>query len=72
MNKPQVRYDEKADVLYFLVQEGVEDRFVEVAEGIYVEMDSAGDLLGVEVLNASQWLRQAVGPQRLMELAQAA
>jgi uncharacterized protein YuzE len=72
MNKPTVRYDDKADVLYFLIKEGIEDRFVEVAEGVYVELDRSGELLGVEVLNASQWLRQAVGAQRLMELAQAA
>ena len=36
-----------------------------------MELGESGELLGVEVLNATQWLRQAVGPQRLMELAMA-
>ncbi len=70
MNKPTVHYDAKSDVLYFLVREGEEDRFVEVAEGVNVELDEQGQLLGVEILNASHFLRMAIGPERLIQLAQ--
>ncbi len=69
MTKPTVHYDAKSDVLYFLVQEGEEDRFVEVAEGVNVELDAQGQLLGIEILNASHFLRMAIGPERLMRLA---
>ena len=39
MNRPTVHYDPQSDVLYFLVREGEEERFVEVAEGVNVELD---------------------------------
>jgi len=58
-------------VLYFLVREGKEERFVEVAEGVNVELDQEGQLLGVEILNASRFLRATIGPERLVQLARA-
>jgi uncharacterized protein YuzE len=69
MNKPTVHYDPQSDVLYFLVRDGEEERFVEVAEGVNVEVAEEGQLLGVEILNASRFLRAAIGPQRLAQLA---
>ena len=69
MNRPTVHYDPQSDVLYFLVQDGEEERFVEVAEGVNVELDEEGQLLGVEILNASRFLRSAIGPERLAQLA---
>ena len=71
MNKPTVHYDPQSDVLYFLVRDGEEERFVEVAEGINVELDQEGQLLGVEILNASRLLRAAISPERLAQLARA-
>jgi len=71
MNKPTVRYDPKSDVLYFLVRDGEEERFVEVAEGVNVELDQEGQLLGVEILNASRFLRAVIGPEHLAQLARA-
>ncbi len=37
MNQTTVHYDPQSDVLYFLVRDGEEERFVEVAEGVNVE-----------------------------------
>jgi len=71
MNKPTVHYDPQSDVLYFLVREGEEERFVEVAEGVNVELDEEGQLLGVEILNASRFLRTAIGPERMAQIAHA-
>jgi len=34
------------------VRDGEEEGFVEVAEGVNVELDEEGQLLGVEILNA--------------------
>ena len=44
---------------------------MEVAEGVNVELDEEGQLLGVEILNASRFLRAAIGPERLAQLARA-
>jgi len=71
MSRPTVHYDPRSDVLYFLVREGEEERFVEVAEGVNVELDQDGQLLGVEILNASRFLRAAIGPERMVEIAHA-
>ncbi len=71
MNRPTVHYDPQSDTLYFLVRDGEEERFVEVAEGINVELDREGQLLGVEILNVSRFLRAAIGPERLAQFARA-
>ncbi|HDN80447.1 MAG TPA: DUF2283 domain-containing protein [Chloroflexi bacterium] len=70
MNKPRVYYDPQSDVLYLLIKEGEEERFVEVAEGINVELDETGQILGIEILGLSRVLRQVLGPERLATIAQ--
>jgi len=42
---------------------------VEVAEGVNVELDEEGQLLGVEILNASRFLRATIGPERMTQIA---
>ncbi|MBM3150524.1 MAG: DUF2283 domain-containing protein [Chloroflexi bacterium] len=59
MNKPAVHYNPQNDTLYFLVRDGEEERFVAVAEGVNVELDQEGQLLSLEILNASRFLRVA-------------
>ena len=48
----KVFYDEKEDVLY-LAKEGQEEEVVELGPGVNVELDNSGNLIGVEVFNAS-------------------
>ena len=57
-NKPVVKYDSKADVLYILTKKGVEEEFVEIVPGVSLEMDERGDVLGIEILNASRLLHK--------------
>lgn len=52
-----MHYDKKNDVLYLGVQKGVEEEFSEIAPGIAVELDKKGNVIGVEVLNASKILK---------------
>ena len=60
MNKPQVRYFEKEDVLHLLIGDGPETRSLELAPNITVELGQQNELIGVEILNASSFLRDAV------------
>jgi uncharacterized protein YuzE len=60
MSRPPAHYDPQGDTLYF-VRDGEEERLVEVAEGVNVELDQEGQLLGVEIMNASRFLRAAIG-----------
>lgn len=48
-----MHYDHESDVLYFGIKKGAEDSFVEVAPGVNIEVDSEGQVLGVEILEAS-------------------
>ena len=56
-NKPLVRYDLSSDVLYIATRKGLEKEFTEVAPGVNVELDDKGNVLGVEILNASHTLK---------------
>jgi len=56
-SKPLVKYDPSSDVLYIATRKGLEEEFTEIAPGVNVEMDSNGNVLGVEILRASQTLK---------------
>src|SRR6266536_870957 len=60
MNKTQVRYFEKEDILHLVIGEGPEARSLELAPNITVELGKDDELIGVEILNASSFLRDAV------------
>lgn len=55
-----MRYFEKEDVLHIVVGDGEEARSVELSPNITVELDSDNQMIGVEILNASAFLRDAV------------
>jgi uncharacterized protein YuzE len=61
MNPFRVFYDEKEDVLY-LAKEGVEHEFVEIAPGVNAELDENGQLIGIELFNASILLKNIINP----------
>lgn len=54
MNNPIIHYDSQIDAMYIGVKEGVEEQFHEVAPGVNVELNSLGEVIGVEMLNASK------------------
>ena len=58
-SKKIINYDAASDVLYLGLRRGLEEEFVEVAPGINVELDENGEVIGVEVLNASKVLKPA-------------
>jgi len=47
-------YDVQSDVFYLGLKPGVEEEFREVAPGVNVELDSRGNIIGVEILKASR------------------
>jgi uncharacterized protein YuzE len=56
-SKPIINYDSKADVLYILASEGKEEEFVELGQGINVELDQNRKVIGIEILNASKIIK---------------
>jgi len=64
----KVFYDQKEDVLY-LGKKGQEEEIVELAPGINVELDGSGELIGVELFNASTLLKDVIKPMERKILA---
>ena len=59
--KQKIYYDKKTDVLWFNIKSGVEEQYSEVAPGVNVELGKNGELLGIEVLNASKVIGSKLG-----------
>ena len=61
-NKPLINYDSKSDIIYIVTKEGSEEEFIEIAPGINVELDENGEVIGIEILNASEFLKPIAKP----------
>ena len=60
MSKPRMVYFEKDDVLHLVVSDELEHGSVELSPDITVELNAKGELIGVEILNASTFIRDSV------------
>jgi len=60
MNKMQMRYFEQEDILHLVVAEDSESRSLELSPNITVELNDRNELIGVEILSASTFLRDTV------------
>jgi len=54
LQAPRFHYDRKHDVLYIVIKDGEEEEFIEIAEGINLELNSSGEIIGIEIFNASK------------------
>ena len=57
----KVVYDSDEDIL-FLAKPGQEEEVVELAPGVNMELDAEGNLIGVEVFNASKVFKEVLKP----------
>ena len=57
----KILYDQENDILSFL-KDGREDTFIEIYPGINIELDDKKELIGIEILNASQVLKDVLKP----------
>ena len=74
MSKGHMAYFEKDDVLHFAISDEPEAGSVEVSPDITAELNAKGELIGIEILNASRFLRDTVLDSvqgRMLELAEA-
>ncbi len=60
MNNPRMTYFEKEDVLHLVLSEGAEAKSVELSPDITVELNSSNELIGIEILKASTFLRDTI------------
>lgn len=52
----KIYYDKKSDALWLLIKSGFEEEVKEVSPGVNVELGKNGEILGIEILNASKVL----------------
>jgi len=68
MKEFKLFYDEEEDILY-LASEGEEAEVVEISPGINMELDSEGNLVGVEIFGASRIFKDVLKPmERKLQL----
>jgi uncharacterized protein YuzE len=60
MNKSRMSYFEKEDVLHLAISDEPESASIEVSPNITVELNHKGELIGIEVLNASTFVRDSI------------
>ncbi len=60
MSNPRMTYFEKEDVLHLVLSEGTEAKSVELSPDITVELNSSNELIGIEILKASTFLRDTI------------
>ncbi|MBI2514773.1 DUF2283 domain-containing protein [Candidatus Wolfebacteria bacterium] len=58
--KKVVHYDPQSDVFYIGVKRGNEEEHFELAPGINIELGRKGQVIGIEILNASKVFKPAV------------
>ncbi len=60
MSKAHMAYFEKDDVLHLAISDEPEAGSVEVSPNITAEINSKGELIGIEILRASTFVRDSV------------
>ncbi len=60
MKKPKLAYFEREDILHLVVSEGDEASSVELSPNITAELNESGDLIGIEILNASTFVQETL------------
>ena len=60
MNKMRLIYFEKEDIIHLIISDEPEANSVELEPNITAELNEAGELIGVEILNATSFLRDSI------------
>ena len=60
MTKPKLSYFEQEDIMHLVISEGEEASSIELSPNITAELNEKGELIGIEILNASTFMRDAI------------
>jgi len=60
MTKPKLLYFDKEDILHLVIAEEEEANSIELSPNITAELNEKGELIGIEILNASTFVRDAI------------
>ncbi|MDE0186607.1 MAG: DUF2283 domain-containing protein [Candidatus Poribacteria bacterium] len=60
MNKTKMAYFDQEDILHLEISDEPEKGSIELNPNITVELNDAGELIGIEILNASVFIRDSI------------
>jgi uncharacterized protein YuzE len=60
MTKPTMLYFSNEDILHLMISEEEETNSVELSPNITAELNAKGELIGIEILHASMFVRDAI------------
>ena len=60
MNKTKMAYFEKEDILHLEISDEPEEGSIELGPNITAELNDNGELIGIEILNASTFIRDSI------------
>ncbi|MBN1552407.1 DUF2283 domain-containing protein [bacterium] len=60
MNKTKMTYFETDDILHFAISDEEEAGSVEISPNITAELNEKGELIGIEILGASSFIRDTI------------
>ena len=66
MDKPRMKYFKEEDILHLVISDEKEAGSVELSPNITAELNEEGELIGIEILEASSFIRDSI-----LEAAQA-
>ena len=58
MNKTKMKYFKDDDIIHINISDGMETNSVELSPNITAEIDENGELIGIEILNASTFVQR--------------
>ncbi|NES80723.1 MAG: DUF2283 domain-containing protein [Moorea sp. SIO2B7] len=60
MSKAKMRYFEQEDIIHLTISDESEANSVEINSNITAELNDARELIGIEILNASTFIRDSI------------
>jgi uncharacterized protein YuzE len=60
MSEPRITYFEDEDVLHLALSDEREAESVELSVNVTAELNAAGELIGIEILDARNYLRDTI------------
>ena len=60
MSEMKVRYFEPEDILYLAISDDSENSSIELSPNITTEYNAKGEIIGIEILNASDFIRDSI------------
>ena len=60
MNSPKLSYFEKEDILHLVISDDRESKSIEISPNVTAELNDKDELIGVEIIGASSFLRDSI------------